>query len=420
MLMTLSLIGGAGVCAQEPRTIGLPSGLGMQVLSYPAGSETLLLWIPSKYGIRPGNRPFAETVRDAGIDYWLIDLHGSYGVPAGRYSYPTFQPADIKALIDHALALGWRRVFLGGESRGAALAMKAARQWQEANPGDARLKGMLFYHPYLIEGKTPIGKSARFHPIARATNLPMYIFQPELNTKHLHSLALVEQLERGGAPVYLHSMAGVRGGFHVREANRLNRRETAERARIGRRIKTAMALLLHHRPPRRAAPAQGDAAPAPGTAAAAERGPLTSIGRRAPFSLRLHDADGRVIELGDYPGQVLLLNFWATWCGPCVEEIDSLTRLAARFENRAFRVVTANLSEDTDQVNAFLDELGVRRNFDVLFDRDGSTAKAWRIYAVPSTYLLDRRHQVRMGYRGALNWDRPDVVEAVQALLDEP
>ena len=92
--------------------------------------------------------------------------------------------------------------------------MMAARQWQIANPGETMLKALVVYHPHLIEGHTEIGEQATLLAIARMTNLPVYIFQPQLNTIRLHNHVLIKALQGGGAPVYFHPLKGVRGGFH--------------------------------------------------------------------------------------------------------------------------------------------------------------------------------------------------------------
>ena len=417
VLSALASTAGGIVLAGPAESIGLTSGFELQVQRFAADGRDLLIWVPSEYGIREGNTPFARTIQQAGIDYWLVDLHESYMATTGRDAYAAFEPAHVKELIDHAVQQGWQRIFLGGESRGAALAMQAARLWQIENPGKPALIGMLFYHPNLIEGYTGIGEEARFRKIARETNLPVYIFQPQFNTKYLHSRALAEQLQTGGSAVYLHFLQGVRGGFHVRDADRLNARETEERGLLGDRIGHAIRLLALSPPPLGAAePADDTALPGdigePGTG-------LVAVNRLQSASLRLRDDDDRMVDLQNLDGEVVLVNFWASWCGPCVKEIGSLIRLVEHFDGRPFRVLTVNISEDRAHVADFFDTRDIVPNFQVLYDLDGSAARRWRVYAVPSTYLLDAQGRVRYGYRGALKWDRSDVIETVDGLLDE-
>ena len=405
--------------AETPTEVDLASGFTMQVLQFPARHERLLIWIPSKYGIRDGNIPFAQSVQRQGIDYWLVDLHGSYMAPTGRYAYAEFEPGHIKELIDYAVRQGWKDIVLGGESRGATLAMQAARIWQLENPGGKALKGMLFYHPYLIDGSTPIGQTARFLPIARATNLPIYIFQPQLNTKFLHSQALMDQLQSGGAAVYFHFLDGVRGGFHLRDADSLTARESIERDLVGERVRKAFGLLSRLPTPPTAAMEPGMPI-AEHTGQVSDDNTLVPIGRGPTPPLSLRDDQGRRIDLGDLDGQVVLVNFWASWCGPCVREIASLTRLNERYRDKPFRILAVNIGESAEHVATFFDDRGITPSFDLLFDRDSEAAKAWRVYAVPSTYLLDKEHRIRYGYRGALKWDKTSVVEIIDDLLSRP
>ena len=388
----------------------------MQVLQFPSDRENLLIWLPSRYGVRPGNMRFAQSVQQEGIDYWLIDLHASYMALTGRKAYAQFDPQHVKELIDHAVSRGWRNIYIGGESRGAALAMRAARQWQLKNPGKAVLKGLLLFHPHLIDGHTRIGEQAVYHPIARATNLPVYVIQPQYNTKYLHSQDLIAQLETGGAPVFFHPLLGVRGGFHVRSGDPRSQRDAEERELIGQRIKTAITLLTRLPAPLQAA-AAGETEPP--TRPEAERSvDLLPTNLEEVSPIRLYDERNRLFDLADHRGEVVLVNFWATWCRPCVKEISSLMRLIEHLEGQPFRVVTINIGESKAHVESFFDRLNIAPNFTVLFDLDGEVAKAWKVYAYPSNYLLNKHHKVRYGYRGALKWDEPRVVETIQALFE--
>jgi thiol-disulfide isomerase/thioredoxin len=407
----------AGPHSGPDRTVTLATGFDLQVQRFPAEGRDLLIWLPSKYGIRDGHTLFANAIQDRGINFWLVDLHESYMAPTGSRAYAEFEPAHVKQLIDHAVQQGWRRIFLGGESRGGALAMRAAREWQMENPAQPALRGMVFYHPNLVEGYTAIGREASLHPVTQLTNLPVYIFQPQFNTKFLHSAELLERLQSGGSPAYLHYLEGVRGGFHVRDTDMLSASEAAERARVGERVHEALRLLADIPPPSQAVDSTGIASPS-STRPVDRDDTLAPVMLSATPPLRLPDGDGRTVALNDIDDEVILVNFWASWCGPCVEEIASLVRLTEHFRNKPFRVLAINIGESPSHISDFFKSLGITPNFEVLYDESGDIAKAWRVYAVPSTYLLDKGQSVRFGYRGALEWDRPDVIDTVQALIE--
>lgn len=400
----------------EHTEITLASDFDMQMLQFPAGSKNLLIWLPSRHGVRAGHSTFAASIRSAGIDFWLVDLHTSYMVLTGRKDYARFKPQHIKELIDYAVQQGWKNIFVGGESRGAALAMQGVRQWQVDHPGKSSVKGLLFYHPHLIVGYTEIGERAAYHPITNATNIPMYIFQPQYSTKNLRSAELVEQMQRGGATVFFHLLKGVQGGFHVRSEGRLKQRDLEERNLIGQRIKKAMSLLARLPTPVQAAQ-MPESEPHKGaeTERYVELIPL-DFGEVLP--LRLYDQQDRLFDLKNHRGEVVLVNFWATWCGPCVKEIGSLMRLIEHLKDKPFRVVAVNIGESKARVEAFFKKLKVTPNFVVLFDPDGKVARDWKIYAYPSNYLLNKQHKVRFGYRGALRWDQPHIVKTVETLIE--
>ena len=87
VLMAWLMLGSGAIRAEPHSPIRLDSNFDMQVLKFPASGKHLLIWLPSKYGIRAGNRPFAEAVQQQGVDYWLVDLHESYVAPTGRHAY---------------------------------------------------------------------------------------------------------------------------------------------------------------------------------------------------------------------------------------------------------------------------------------------------------------------------------------------
>jgi len=400
--------------------IALPSGLDMQVLQYPAGGERLLIWVPSKRGVRRGNEAFGETVQGQDIDHWLLDLHGSYLVPKSAQAYETFEPRHVADIIDAAVQQGWSEIIVGGESRGAALAMQAARLWQLDHPGNTAVRGLLLFHPYLIAGQPLAGDLAELLPIASATNLPTYVVQPELNTKYLLSRTVLEHLESGGAPVYMHVIADVRGGYHVRDPDRLRPAELIARRQLGSLTRNAIESLLDLPTPTRAAvpviPATKSGNNGTRVVADAET-PLARVSEPRTLPLLLPDQDGRPFDLETLRGQIVMVNFWATWCAPCVKEIASLVRLGDHFEGRPFRIVAVNLNEPATKVSDFFHLRDIVPNFDTLFDHDGEAARKWRVYAVPSTYLLDANQVLRYGHRGAKRWDAPEIIALVEDLL---
>jgi thiol-disulfide isomerase/thioredoxin len=132
--------------------------------------------------------------------------------------------------------------------------------------------------------------------------------------------------------------------------------------------------------------------------------------------LALRDINGEAHDLRDYRGKLVLLNFWATWCPPCVEEIPSLGRLQKAFSKDDLVVLSVDIGESKKEVQAFLQQ--VPADFPVLLDPDGSTVEQWKVIAFPTTFVIGRDGIIKLAYFGGLEWDNPSVVSQIQELAN--
>jgi thiol-disulfide isomerase/thioredoxin len=131
--------------------------------------------------------------------------------------------------------------------------------------------------------------------------------------------------------------------------------------------------------------------------------------------LELADLEGVRHDLVAYRGKVVLINFWATWCVPCRDEMPSIERLRASLEGRPFAVLAVNLAEPESRIRKFLETVPVR--FPVLVDRDTKTAKAWQAKLLPATYIIGPDGAIRFRHLGELDWSKPEVREAIMGLI---
>ncbi len=127
--------------------------------------------------------------------------------------------------------------------------------------------------------------------------------------------------------------------------------------------------------------------------------------------------DGTVAGLADYRGKVILLNVWATWCGPCRAEMPSMERLQQRFANSDFQVVAVSVDQERSAVvRQFAQELNL--TFDILHDPTGEIQAVYRTSGVPESWVIDRDGTITKKVIGATEWDSPANIALVQALLD--
>jgi thiol-disulfide isomerase/thioredoxin len=141
-------------------------------------------------------------------------------------------------------------------------------------------------------------------------------------------------------------------------------------------------------------------------AGAGELSPATASLR---VDLLLPDLDGHDRRLDEFRGKVVLVNFWASWCTPCIDEMPSLQRLVELMRDKPFAVLGVNVNEGELRVKTMVQRLGI--GFPVLLDKDSAVFHRWAGTVLPTTYVLDREGVVRYVGRGPLEWDAPDIVE---------
>jgi len=130
------------------------------------------------------------------------------------------------------------------------------------------------------------------------------------------------------------------------------------------------------------------------------------IGSNAPdFSLT---ANGHTVELSQFRGKPVVLNFWATWCPPCVEEVPSLVALQKEMGDKIV-ILAVSTDEDEDGYNKFV----AKHMPGVLTVRDGKhqVNSLYGSYAFPETYVIDRQGVIRRKFIGAVNWTSPEIVD---------
>jgi peroxiredoxin len=130
-------------------------------------------------------------------------------------------------------------------------------------------------------------------------------------------------------------------------------------------------------------------------------------------ALQLRDAAGAAHSLSDYRGKVVLLNFWATWCDPCIEELPALERLRASLEGKPFVILGVQMRGSARTAQDTADELKLR--FPLLLDRDSKASAAWGVDILPTTVLIGRDGQIKQRHVG--EWSESEVRRAVEALL---
>jgi peroxiredoxin len=139
-------------------------------------------------------------------------------------------------------------------------------------------------------------------------------------------------------------------------------------------------------------------------------------GQTAP-DFALKSSTGENLRLSEYRGDVVMINFWATWCGPCRQEMPLLDELYTRYERVGFNLLGVNIDDDSRRAMQMIEELGV--NFPVLFDASKQVSKLYEVDAMPVTVLVDREGNVRYVHHGYKPGYEDKYLDQVRSLLRE-
>jgi peroxiredoxin len=143
--------------------------------------------------------------------------------------------------------------------------------------------------------------------------------------------------------------------------------------------------------------------------------PLKPWAGGAAPALELADAEGKLHRLANYRGSVVLVNFWATWCAPCREEMPSMERLRAAMKGKRFAILAVNVGESARTARAFAEKMQL--GFPLLLDHDTQVSRAWSARVLPASFVVGPDGALRYSYFGAMDWAGADVRTAIEELL---
>ena len=131
----------------------------------------------------------------------------------------------------------------------------------------------------------------------------------------------------------------------------------------------------------------------------------------------LKSLDGKNLKLSEYAGNVVMLNFWASWCGPCRKEMPLLNDLHKRYEPLGFVVLGVNVEQEHELAKAFLKETPV--DFPILLDASNKVSQAYQVIAMPTTIMIDREGKVRDVHKGYKAGDEKKYKKLIKKLVRE-
>jgi len=141
--------------------------------------------------------------------------------------------------------------------------------------------------------------------------------------------------------------------------------------------------------------------------------PYTGTGATPP--LQLMDLQGNMHDLHDYKGQIVLLQFWATYCTPCRTEMPSMNKMIKKMGDTPFKILAVDMGETKAEVVHFVNE--VKPEFTILLDESGKSISQWRVFAAPSNFIIGPDGKIRYTLFGGVEWDSDELIAQLKGMV---
>ena len=134
---------------------------------------------------------------------------------------------------------------------------------------------------------------------------------------------------------------------------------------------------------------------------------------------QLTGRNGKAIDLSQFKGQVVMINFWATWCGPCRQEMPLLEDIYKKYKPMGFTMLAVNVEPDSKAAEAWLGKLSKPVSFPVAFDTESKVSKMYKVAGMPSTVFVDRKGNIRVMHKGYKPGDENFYLTQIRSMLKE-
>ncbi len=391
-----------------------------------AQNAPLILWFTNQYGRVIGEQALAHALARRGATVWLVDLLNSLLLPRSNDAVRDLQGQSVAALIAAGVKTG-HPVTVVGLDRMAVPILRGLRTWQAGARKTKAVAGAVLLFPNLYRGTPVAGVAPSFLGIVSATNMPVMILEPERGVNRNRLGTLLDTLQGAGSATFAQIIPDVRDYFplHLHTPQNETLKSVAQFMKphealafqaLPAEILESSQLLAQTNHPTTVLPLN-ETLEKP----IQQQFGLVAVPNTPAPNFALPDLSGRIYRLtdrvvADRP-KVTLVNFWASWCPHCIEEIPSMKALAEAYPATQLQVLSINFKEARDQVAAFIKPFGV--SFPVLIDRQGDVAAQWGVFAFPSSFLVDAQGRIRYSVNASIDWNTPQVKAIINQMIQE-
>ncbi len=380
----------------------------MIVSHYPARGDTLIIWVGSSYNFSERAYKTAHRLAKNNLEVWQVDFSEILFEPKTSNFMRNLNAQYVADLISAAHQKTNKKIVLLSRAYGAIPVMRGASLWQQQNPYKKYLLGAILFSPDFFESIPELGLHPEYLPITHQTTIPTFIFQAKRRGSAWQFPRLLKALSESNQHIYFMYMPGVAGIFYNEDNDPLVSKMLN---RLPRLIPGVINLLQSNTdflPPTKYRPDKKIQ-----YKSLMNNRIKTFKGEKTPFPFILKDSNNNTVVMNNFKGKVTVVNFWATWCPPCVEEIPSLNRLRQKMKDKPFELISINYAETSQTIDLFLKRVNVE--FPVLLDKDGMISKKWNVVAFPSTFIIGPDGKIHYGVNAAIQWDADDVISLLNS-----
>ena len=381
-------------------------------------ANTLFLWLYSEAGPQKVEHEIAKQLAKNNIEVWRVDLFAAHFLPVASSSMDRIPDSDISELIEYAYKKTGKKIIPVTTGRGSLPVLKGAHRWQKKYKNSQALTGVILMSPKFFVATPEPGVKGKLLDIVEKTNLPLFILQPKKSPWYWKLEQTIPALEKSGSDVFVQRIKGVRDRYYFRPdadayENKMSAKLPATLIRAAaylkslpykkRQVNNAVAKITNKK-----------------KIATGKKERKLSIYKGTPIApeLVLKNLNNEIVDLKSLRGKVVLVNFWASWCPPCVHEMPSMERLQKRFSTKDFIILGVNMAEDKKTIKQFLNSK-VKVSFPIILDENGAALKRWGVFAFPTSYVIGKAGKIRYALFGGVDWENQDILTKITQLMSE-
>jgi len=323
-------------------------------------SDTVALWISSRYQHQRRFMEFSQRLSNNGIEVWMVSILDNLFMQKGANSQRQLTGKYVAELIKKIHKKTNKKVVLLAQFYSAIPVLRGAHQWQLTKPSKRYLTGAVLFSPNLFEAIPALGEKPKFVDVVNVTTIPILLLQSQKSSTRGQLPPLLSALQNNNAAVFTTMLKNSIALFYSEDKTP----ETLQYLdNLPKLISSRLSLLEASPLPLFNKTINHNAIKKP---TLLDSNLKKYRAKNLPHSISLKDVYGKNFIRNNYKNKITIINFWATWCKPCLEEIPSLNRLQEKMKGRPFEIISINYAEKPETIRAFMKS--VKIDFPILID----------------------------------------------------